>query len=191
MDDLKVLPPEISSAIDRVAKRRVTGSDSDDLLYARLQVLIELGASVLRDAELEVVQELRRDEDKNTYAEIARRTGKTVNAVWGRYGVTDISTPESRRRNQVTKARGERATLQVDGYTFADVFRLAGIYPDTIREAIARNPEASWFVQVEGSEKRGRTRIVDLPGLIGSLLKVNRRAKLYLEQEAGAKQSKG
>ena len=169
MRNFTSLPEEISSAVDRIAKKRVKGKgDRDELLYARLQVLNELEKSqALREAQREVVDELREAPDKNTWAEIAKSMGASLGAVWGRYGSSGTTTPES-RREQVSKNAG-RVTPDV-GISVTEAMRETGTYRATIYDHIERNPMAAWFARVDTSGKRGAVyRITDLNGLKASL----------------------
>lgn len=169
MKNFTSLPEEISAAVDRIAKKRVKGKgDPDELLYARLQVLVELEkAQALRQAQREVVDALRETPDKNTWAEIAKSMGASLGAVWGRYGSSGSTTPESRREQVAQYA--ERVTPDV-GISVTEAMRQTGTYRATIYDHIERNPNADWFARIDTSGKRGAVyRITDLDGLKKSL----------------------
>jgi hypothetical protein len=169
MKKVTSLPEEISAAVDRIAKKRIKGKgDPDELLYARLQVLTELEkAQAIRQAQREVVDALRETPDKNTWAKIAKSMGASLGAVWGRYGSSGSTTPESRKEQVAQYA--ERVTPDV-GMSVTEAMRETGAYRATIYDHIERNPSAGWFARVDTSGKRGAVyRITDLDGLKKSL----------------------
>jgi hypothetical protein len=169
MKPLDSLPEEISAAVDRIAIKRARGdTDPDALLYARLEVLSELEKEkALRQAQREVVDALRKAPDKNTWAKIADSMGASLGAVWGRFGSSGSTTPES-RREQVAQYAG-RVTPDI-GMSVTEAMRETGTYRATIYDHIERSPGASWYERVETTGKRGAVyRIVDLNGLKESL----------------------
>lgn len=169
MKNFTSLPEEISAAVDRIAMKRIKSKgDTDEVLYARLQVLTELDkAQALRQAQREVVDALRETPDKNTWAEIAKSMGASLGAVWGRYGSSGSTTPESRREQVAQYA--ERVTPDI-GISVTEAMRETGAYRATIYDHIERNPNAGWFARVDTSGKRGAVyRITDLDGLKKSL----------------------